>query len=314
MAHDDKAAQARALRDALSAFATGVTIITTRGADGEPLGMTASSFNSVSMDPPLILWSVTKTAWSGPAFRDAPHFAVHVLASDQSGLSNTFARPGEDKFSGVDTADNANGVPTLPDAAARFDCRNWAVYEGGDHWIIVGEVLHFERQKREGLVFCNGGYATANPIRPPSTAADEPSGESDVDNMLFYQLSRSYRQMAQQVHAAVIECGLTLPEWRILASLDPSSSRDLPDLAARTFVEPHALPDMLQSLAADDLCSVAVDGDRMTASGTEKGAARVAHLLSMSTALEKTALAGTSDAERDILYTQLKRIIANTNT
>jgi 3-hydroxy-9,10-secoandrosta-1,3,5(10)-triene-9,17-dione monooxygenase reductase component len=82
----------RALRDALSSFATGVTIVTTADVTGEPIGMTASSFNSVSMEPPLILWSVTKTALSAPVFQNAKHFAVHVLAANQMSLSNRFAR------------------------------------------------------------------------------------------------------------------------------------------------------------------------------------------------------------------------------
>ncbi|MEM7377443.1 MAG: flavin reductase [Pseudomonadota bacterium] len=318
MANDTPADTGRALRDALSAFATGVTIITARDGQGEPIGMTASSFNSVSMEPPLILWSVTKTAWSGEAFRAAEHFAVHVLASDQSALSNTFARPGEDKFGQVEVTDNAHGVPVLADTAARFDCRQWAVYEGGDHWIIVGEVVHFERQKREGLVFCNGGYATSTPIRPPRRPdADTDAisdAESEIDSLLFYQISRSYRQMARQVHAAVLECGLTLPEWRILASLEQGTWRSLSDLSGRTFVEPHALPDMLASLAGDGLCALDGDGESQRATGTARGEARVAHLLSMSRSIEKTALAGTDEHDRATLDRLLKQMLANTDS
>ncbi|MEM9603203.1 MAG: flavin reductase [Pseudomonadota bacterium] len=315
MANDTSADTGRALRDALSAFATGVTIITARDGQGEPIGMTASSFNSVSMEPPLVLWSVTKTAWSGDAFRAADHFAVHVLASDQSGLSNTFARPGEDKFGQVRVTDNAHGVPVLADTAARFDCRQWAVYEGGDHWIIVGEVLHFERQKREGLVFCNGGYATSTPIRPPrSPDVDAVSdAEGEIDSLLFYQISRSYRQMARQVHAAVLECGLTLPEWRILASLEQGTWRTLGDLSGRTFVEPHALPDMLASLAADNLCALDGSGRTLRATGTPQGESRVAHLVSMSKSLEKTALEGTDEHDRSTLDRLLRKVVVNTD-
>lgn len=315
MSRDDNDTAARDLRDTLSAFATGVTIVTARDSAGEPIGMTASSFNSVSIDPPLVLWSVTKTAWSGESFRHAKHFAVHILASDQSALSNTFARPGEQKFATVTTSDNANGVPILPNVAARFDCKQWAVYEGGDHWILVGEVLHFERQKREGLVFCNGGYATATPIRPPTQSRGESvsQAEGEIDKLLFYQISRSYRQMARQVHAAVVECGLSLPEWRILASLEQGTSRSMAELSARTFVEPGALPDMLASLASDELCIVEGQGAEQRAYGTCKGAERVAHLISMSKAIERTALDGASDEERAILDKLLKGIVANTD-
>ena len=128
---------ARDMRYALSKFATGVTIVTACDDHGNHVGMTASSFNSVSMEPPLILWSVTKTALSSDIFRNAEYFAVHVLSADQKELSNKFARTGEDKFSEVNYTIDQNNVPLLTDALVRFDCTTWAVYEGGDHWIVI---------------------------------------------------------------------------------------------------------------------------------------------------------------------------------
>lgn len=104
----------RDFRQALGRFATGVTIVTTRAADGTPVGMTANSFNSVSMDPPMVLWSLARTARSLPAFSQATHWNVHILANDQEALSNRFAKAGEDKFAGLVLDDSAGGAPLIP--------------------------------------------------------------------------------------------------------------------------------------------------------------------------------------------------------
>lgn len=163
----------REFRDALATFATGVTIVTARDGQGVPVGMTASSFSSVSMEPPLILWSAAKTALSAIAFHDAPHFAVHVLSKEQADLSNRFAETGIDKFAGLDWKADARDVPKLPEALARFECTQYAVYEGGDHWIIVGEVTSFEKADGTGLIHVGGGYASASPLNPASQQAAE---------------------------------------------------------------------------------------------------------------------------------------------
>lgn len=151
---------AQDMRNALSRFATGVTIVTACGAQGQKVGMTASSFNSVSMEPPLILWSVRKNALSAEAFKEAKFFSVHILSADQKKLSNQFARGGQDKFADVDYTVDPNKVPLLSGALVRFDCTTWAVYEGGDHWIIVGHVGNLTTTDGDALVFCNGFYTT----------------------------------------------------------------------------------------------------------------------------------------------------------
>ncbi|MEN0039798.1 MAG: flavin reductase family protein [Pseudomonadota bacterium] len=164
---------AREFRDALSTFANGVSIVTARDGDGDPVGMTASSFTSVSMDPPLILWCPSKTALSAQAFYDAEHFAVHVLSTDQADLSNRFATTGTDKFAGLEWSGDAQGVPKLAEALARFECVQHAVYEGGDHWVILGEVTRFEHASGQGLIHVGGGYASASPLKPNSRDATE---------------------------------------------------------------------------------------------------------------------------------------------
>ena len=135
----------RAFRDALSTFTTGVTIITTRDADGSAVGITANSFNSVSLNPPLVLWSLAKSAYSLGAFSHTKHWNVHVLSVEQEALSSRFAARGEDKFSGIELDRGINDIPLLHSCTARFQCRTAFMYEGGDHVIFVGEVLGFDQ-------------------------------------------------------------------------------------------------------------------------------------------------------------------------
>ncbi len=147
----------RTYRDALGQFATGVTIITARDADNNPVGVTANSFNSVSLDPPLILWSLSKSSRSMPAFEQAADFNVHILASDQDALSNRFASRSADKFAGLDIGDD--GPPLLEGCTARLRCKTRYNYEGGDHIIFVGEVVGYEHDEKPPLLFHNGDYA-----------------------------------------------------------------------------------------------------------------------------------------------------------
>ncbi len=152
-----------AFRQALGAFVTGVTIITTADSDGHPAGLTANSFNSVSLDPPLVLWSLALDSASLAAFRHAPYWAVHVLAAGQEALSAQFANREADKFAGVTTTAGPAGIPLLDGSAARFICRAAFEYEGGDHAIFLGQVEAFERTGRTPLVYHQGRYGGVFP-------------------------------------------------------------------------------------------------------------------------------------------------------
>lgn len=151
----------RELRQALGHFATGVTIITGRNRQGEPVGMTASSFNSVSLEPPLVLWSVGKSAWGYEAFAEADHFAAHVLHAGQQELSNRFGRAGEDKFAGLPMAQGLHQLPVLDDCAACFECSVEQRHDAGDHLILVGRVLRLRQDtdQQQPLLFYRGQYA-----------------------------------------------------------------------------------------------------------------------------------------------------------
>ncbi|WP_205791198.1 flavin reductase family protein [Burkholderia sp. Ac-20353] len=147
------------LRAAFGQFPTGVTVITTRAADGRKVGLTANSFSSLSLDPPLVLWSLRKAAPSCADFVASTHFAINILAHDQIDLSRRFATPHADKFDGVlHVASGAGGVPCLEGASARFVCRNVSQYEGGDHLIFIGRIEQFDAFGKAPLVFHAGQY------------------------------------------------------------------------------------------------------------------------------------------------------------
>ena len=144
------------LREALGRFATGVTVVTTMTPDG-PLGMTANSFASVSLSPPLVLWSPARRSKRFPAFERASHFTVHVLSAHQQHLAERFAKEGH-HFEGQELSHGHGDAPMFDGCAARFECRHAAGYDGGDHLIMVGEVLRMSTTEVEPLLYHRGAY------------------------------------------------------------------------------------------------------------------------------------------------------------
>lgn len=148
----------RSLRDALGEYATGVAVVTARGADGQPVGVTINSFASVSLDPPLVLWSLGVQSPTLATFAECSHFAVNVLAADQVALSQRFSQSQGDRFAGLDVEVGAGGTAILPGCCAWFECRSEARHPGGDHLILVGRIEAFRRAARPPLVFHGGRY------------------------------------------------------------------------------------------------------------------------------------------------------------
>ena len=142
-----------AFRTALSHFPTGVAVATTVSADGQPKGMTISSFNSVSMDPPLILWSIGLEAACFDDFRQADKFAINILAADQASISQQFAAAKDDRFASIDWQLSGAGLPLIEGTAAVLECSVWNRYAGGDHEIIVGEVHQLAQQDKMPLLY-----------------------------------------------------------------------------------------------------------------------------------------------------------------
>ncbi len=152
------------LRRALGRFATGITIVTTRGAAGKAEGVTVNSFSSVSLEPPLVLWCLRSAAPSLASFRAAGWFAINVLGAGEPHLSRHFATAHPDKFAAVPTLPGLGGCPLLPAALASFECRAERHIEAGDHVIFLGRVVRFDHREGEPLVFSAGRLSVPAPL------------------------------------------------------------------------------------------------------------------------------------------------------
>lgn len=170
LASDHSPIDPRDFRNALGTYATGVTIITAAGADKKPYGLTCNSFASVSLNPPLVLWSLVLYSSSLSIFQNATHFAVNVLGATQQALANRFAKSSEDKFVGIEWTPGLGNAPLLTESVANFQCRSVNRYYGGDHVIFLGAVEAYSYSRKEPLLFARGSYGRF-------VAADERSAD-----------------------------------------------------------------------------------------------------------------------------------------
>lgn len=303
----NQAFDARDFRRALSQFPTGVTVITALDKQGEPVGVTASSFNSVSMDPPLILWSIDKGAYSLETFQETEFFAVNVLNRDQVETSNRFASRGEDKFSGIDYSAGQGGAPVLADYAAQFECKTWAVYEGGDHLILVGEVVGYRYNDAQSpLVFARGSYAVS--ATHPQMAQSSTSAEAGefVGDYLLYLLRETYNRYSQELYPKLQqECGVTPEEWRILALLADNEQMQISDLAPVVMQPEGALIETAGFMADKNLLTQVGDSLALTA----EGSVLAANLLNIAKVHEANMLAKLPEDQAALLKESLRAII-----
>lgn len=175
------------LRRCLGSFVTGVTVITVLDANGVPIGMTANSFNSVSLDPPLIVWSLRSNASTFPVYSTATRFIVNILAEDQVDISNRFARSGPDRFDGIAVTPGIDGVPMINGCAAYLECSTEASYPGGDHLLFLGRVERMVSSARKPLAFGAGKYLV---VHPYDNAGSIAAGASNVASLNAVHLAR----------------------------------------------------------------------------------------------------------------------------
>lgn len=261
----------REFRQALGTFTTGVTIVTARTPEGHPVGVTANSFNSVSLDPPLVLWSLARKSQSLEAFETAGHWAVHILAHDQNDLSGRFARSvsGPEKFEGVQYEEGFGGAPLLSGCTARLQCRTANIYDGGDHIILVGEVIRFDRCDTPPLVFQRGGYAiatsTAQTISPP--AGEDPRNVSET-SPFSYLLASAYLHFTARLREQESMRTINDIEYLIVSALGARESRTYEELVTLAAYSGRQMgPESLNDLAARGLIRIeddATDTDERT--------------------------------------------------
>ena len=292
---------ARQFRRALGSFATGVTIVTTRSPAGQDVGLTANSFNSVSLDPPMVLWSLSKKAHSLPCFAQSGRFAVHVLSSAQEDLSVLFAKPGANKFEGLELIRGKGDVPLLPGCSACFECRTAFQYDAGDHVIFVGEVEAFSHFDRQPLLFHAGRYAFAvEKTAPPERASAE---NATGEDFLIHLLRRAHSQLYVSLSADLDRHGLSEDGWFVLGFLgkeDPLTLAQLDRLLWR--YGRRVTYELVASLAANGLVHVcAADDPQTPVSLTETGRRVMLELAAHAKAAE-------SRAERDLGFVDIQLV------
>ena len=303
----------REFRRALGSFATGVTIITTRAPDGSPVGLTVSSFNSVSLNPPLVLWSLENNSYSLPVFRDAPNWAVHVLSADQDALSTRFSRRGATKFQGLDLTDGEGGVPLIGGCSARFQCRNAFQYDGGDHLIFVGEVLKFDRSEAPPLVFHGGKYAHATRRDLDEQPRRAYMAGSFSEDFLGYLLGRGHYQFFGQLRALLANEQLGDAEFHVLSTLTlkPVMSEGELARALQSILE-GGLGAALRSLVARGLVSeapVVAEASEPEYRLSEAGRAAALRVIAAAKALESEVVGRLGAADAQVLKSLLNRLL-----
>jgi len=236
-------------------------------------GMTANSFNSVSLDPPLILWSIIKTSRSYEIFGQARHFAVNVLAADQIALSNHFARYSEDKFDGIEVDTTPCGTPLLPGCAARFVCEQYQCLDGGDHWILLGKVIHFDDFGRTPLLYHQGAYSAVLPhprLRAQSPATENGTGQSRLNENLYYLMTQAVRRYQSDYQPRQLASGFHTNEARLLLGLHSGAATSA-TLLQRVAVSAHEIGPALDILHRRGLLETCTNGQhRLTAAGMKQ--------------------------------------------
>lgn len=296
-------------RNALGQFATGVTVVTTQDDTGAPVGVTASSFNSVSLDPPLVLWSLAKSSNSMPAYENSGGFNVHILASHQDALSNQFARPSDNKFAGVDWKPCENGHPVLPEYAALFRCETQYQYEGGDHVIFVGKVVDYETHNYPVLVFHGGKYADAK-LKAKKPEMDIPAVDLDggqyTEEFMLYLVSRAHFQSSYPTRKACAAIGMSEPEYFCLSILSMSKSLSAGEIVARLEHTGHHPDDEIFSRLTRKGW---VTGSKDAIAISESGRETFIKLLSQAKALEEQIMKYFTDEELTGAKAFLKKLV-----
>lgn len=228
-------AMTQEFRRCLGNFATGITIVTTTSS-GRPVGVTANSFSSISLDPPVISWAIGFSSRSFEAFNGANSFAINILADNQVPLSQTFSSSSSDKFEGVDWQFGLSGAPILNDVVAHLECAVHSKKEVGDHLVMFGEVKDFSYRQRSPLLFLNGRYAVAedHPIIASSGATELQEGDAN-ERLLFTLISRAHHSIVAALEEIRSEAVITLTQNEILAALSNKTGLTMNELNSSMY-------------------------------------------------------------------------------
>lgn len=301
----------QALRRALGNFATGVTIITAQNPAGERVGVTANSFNSVSLDPALVLWSIDKNAASLGVFEQAACFAVNVLAAGQIELSNQFAKRGIDKFANVDFEQGLGQSPVLKHCAAVFECEKYQVLEGGDHWIYIGQVRRFADYGRAPLLYHQGAYSSLFP-HPSLHLSQADSGSATgllgrLSDNIFYLLTQALRGYQNQYLPKQLASGFGTSEARLLLVLASRWGQSNIDLQREVAMPSAEIELALQVLSEKHLLHILPNN---AVGLSEQGRVAAEQLFAIAEQHQQHVMAGYSPAQQALFLAMLRDLMA----
>lgn len=304
------------MRQCLSRFATGVTIIATRGSDGRYVGLTANSFNSLSLDPPLILWSLASTASSLETFKGQRFFSVSVLSVEQVDIARRFAMRMADRFRDVAVHEGLDGIPLIDGALAWFECERRTQVLHGDHWLFVGEVKRCAGADGSPLIFRHGEFAAADALGQAPTdvpAVGAPGDQPFYEEYLPFLLARAGHQVAGGFHRQLRRHGLSMLSWRVLAGLSSRDDWTIGELCAASLAKQPTISKLIDRLVQQRMVmrkGDPSDARRVLISLTEYGRAGIEPVLQDAAAFNLSLLADYPPEELTGLKRLLRTMIA----
>jgi len=269
----DPSEDTRAFRRALGQFATGVTVMTTE-VEGKKAGVTANSFSSLSLDPPLILWSIARTSRSFPIFASATHFAVSILGANQVDVSQAFASSSENKFENVPWREGLSGVPVVEGAIATLECSTETTYDGGDHIIMVGRVERYTYTEGDVLLYVQGRYGVADehPLLKvnPDQQVEEVVEREDLSlpTLLYF----AHHALSAQFETYRLQHGIRRAESRVIFTLETEGPLSPLEITRRSYLVERATREALDTLVSKGLVAEQGNGIyALTPMGAELG-------------------------------------------
>jgi 4-hydroxyphenylacetate 3-hydroxylase, reductase component len=307
----DPVVDANGFRRSLGQFGTGVTVVTTRH-EGQDYGLTSNSFASVSLNPPLVLWSIKKSSQSYEAFTGTRFFAVNVLSSEQIEISNRFAKSGGDKFTGIDFSRAIGECPLVANSLATFECETWSNYDGGDHTIIVGAVRAFQTYDRQALLFSQGQYATAD-MATFAAHIDERSeklapNSGTSSEFLSTTLRYAYGSLWEKIRRERSKYGMSQAQAGIILSIYLKPQQTRREVASKLGFGVNYSEAEFHALFQRDLIQMGEEGYlTLTSSGREK----IEDFLCRARELEAVALKDFTSEEIATVRKVLNHLIGN---
>jgi flavin reductase (DIM6/NTAB) family NADH-FMN oxidoreductase RutF/DNA-binding MarR family transcriptional regulator len=312
----------RELRNCLGEFTTGVTVITCNTLQEQPVGVTANSFSALSLEPPLVLWSLAKKSSSLALFNAHGYFAVNILSNEQQETAMAFSRPSADRFNGVDFKLGIHRLPLLDQSLAHFSCKVTQAIDQGDHVLFIGEVLEFVQLPNHGdvakrpLVFSRGKFTdlapeAIAPSNPISVAASH--GTTFYKDYLPYLLARAANDSAGHFHSRLKSYGLNMLSWRVLASLSDGIAWTVNDLCRVSLAKQPTISKLLDRLEDQRLIKRASDTEdarKVMVTLTKTGAAKIKPVIAEAQGYGESLSGKLATGELDSLKTTLKKLIA----